>query len=128
MALAADHACADVMEVSMQMIVAVVKPNKVEAVKSALIELGVLGMTALESKGFAKQLGHNERYRGPKLDAGWVPKLTVFVCVKDTDREAVVQAIIAAAKTGSVGDGKVFTLPLSEVVRIRTGELNEAAL
>jgi len=112
----------------MQMIIAVVKPNKAEAVKSALIELGILGMTALESKGFAKQLGHNERYRGPKLEAGWVPKITLLVCVKDQDKQAAMKAIVGAAKTGNVGDGKVFSVPLTDVMRIRTGELNEAAL
>jgi len=112
----------------MQMIVAVVKPNKVEAVKAALLEIGVVGMTALESKGFAKQMGHNERYRGPKSEAGWVPKITLFICVKEKDREPAVKAIAAAAKTGNVGDGKVFSLAMSEALRIRTGELNDAAL
>jgi len=112
----------------MQMIVAIVKPNKAEAVKAAVISLGVLGMTALESKGFAKQMGHNERYRGPKMDVGWVPKVTLLAAVKESDKDAVLAAIIEAARTGGVGDGKVFVLPLSEVLRIRTGERDEAAL
>ena len=112
----------------MKMIVAIVKPNKVEVVKAAVIKLGVLGMTALEAKGFAKQLGHNERYRGPKSDAGWVPKALLLICVKESDERAVKAAILEAARTGAVGDGKVFTAALSEVLRIRTGELNEAAL
>ncbi len=112
----------------MQMIVAVVKPNRVEQVKAALVRLGILGMTAIESKGYAKQLGHNERYRGPKLDAGFVPKVCLFVCVKDAEKEAAMKAIAEAAHTGGVGDGKVFVLPASEVLRIRTGERDEAAL
>ncbi len=70
----------------MQMIVAVVKPNKAEAVKAAVVKLGVLGMTAVESKGFAKQMGHNERYRGPKMDVGWVPKVTLLAAVKEADK------------------------------------------
>jgi nitrogen regulatory protein PII len=112
----------------MQMIVAVVKPNKVEAVKAALVKLGILGMTAMESKGFARQLGHNERYRGPKMDAGFVPKVSLFVCVKDSEKDNAVTAIVESARTGGVGDGKIFVWPLPEVVRIRTGERNDAAL
>lgn len=112
----------------MQMIVAVVKPNKVEAVKVALVKMGILGMTAVESKGFARQLGHNERYRGPKMDAGFVPKITLFIAVKDAEKDGAVKAIAEAAHTGNVGDGKIFVLPMPEVVRIRTGERNEAAL
>jgi nitrogen regulatory protein PII len=110
------------------MIVAIVKPNKVEAVKSALVAMGILGMTAIESKGFARQLGHNERYRGPKMDAGFVPKLCLLVCVKDGDKDRAVKAISESAHTGGVGDGKIFVLPASEVLRIRTGDRDEAAL
>jgi nitrogen regulatory protein PII len=112
----------------MQMIMAVVKPNKVEAVKASLVKMGILGMTAVESKGFARQLGHNERYRGPKLDAGFVPKVTLFVCVKDAEKDNAVNAIVESARTGGVGDGKIFVCPLPEVIRIRTGERNEAAI
>ena len=112
----------------MQMIVAVVKPNKVDAVKGALVKLGILGMTAVESKGFAKQLGHSERYRGPKMDAGFVPKVTLFVAVKGDEKDKAVAAIVEAARTGGVGDGKIFVCPLSEVMRIRSGESGDAAL
>jgi nitrogen regulatory protein PII len=112
----------------MQLIIAIVKPNKVESVKAALVKLGVLGMTAIESKGFARQLGHSERYRGPKMDAGFVPKVSLFICVNDSDKDKAVNAIIEAARTGGVGDGKIFVWPMPEVIRIRTGERNEEAI
>ena len=112
----------------MQMIMAVVKPNKVEAVKTALIKLGILGMTAMESKGFARQLGHNERYRGPKLDAGFVPKVCLLICVKDSDKDKAVTPLWSRRWTGQVGDGKIFVWPLPEVIRIRTGERDESAI
>ena len=112
----------------MQLIEAVIKPNKLEAVKNALTKLGILGMTAFECKGFGRQLGHSERYRGPKMDAGFVPKVLIHVVVKDSDKDKVVKAIIEAAHTGNVGDGKVFVLPVGEATRIRTGETSESAL
>jgi len=112
----------------MQMIEAVIKPNKLEAVKNALTKLGILGMTAFECKGFGRQLGHSERYRGPKMDAGFVPKVLIQVVIKDADKDKVVKAIIEAAHTGNVGDGKVFVLPVGEATRIRTGETAENAL
>lgn len=112
----------------MHMIVAVIKPNKIEAVKTGLSQRGILGLTALECKGYAKQMGHNERYRGPKLDVGFVPKVMILVCVSDKDKDIATKIIIEKAQTGQVGDGKIFVLPASEVIRIRTGELNEAAL
>jgi|SRR2546421_12861738 nitrogen regulatory protein PII len=112
----------------MIMIDAVVKPNRLDAVKNALVEKGIVGATAIECKGFGKQLGHGERYRGPKLDAGFVPKVMLRVCVRDDDRETAVKAIIAAARTGEVGDGKIFVYPVSEVIRIRTGESGQTAV
>jgi len=112
----------------MQVVIAVLKPNKVEAVKRALVEKGIVGMTAAECKGYAKQMGHSEKYRGPKMDAGFVPKVMIFVAVSDTQKQTAVDTIIEKAKTGSVGDGKIFVVPLSEVIRVRTGELNEAAI
>jgi nitrogen regulatory protein PII len=112
----------------MHMIMAVIKPNKIEAVKAALVKLGILGMTAVESKGFARQLGHNERYRGPKIDAGFVPKVSVLVCVNDLDKSKAVNAIIESARTGQVGDGKIFVWPVPEVIRIRTGDRDESAI
>lgn len=112
----------------MLMIEAVVKPNKLDAVKSALVEKGIIGATACDCKGYGKQLGHGPRYRGPKLDAGFVPKVLIKVCVKEADKQTAVDAIVKAARTGEVGDGKIFVYPVTEVIRVRTGETNESAI
>ncbi len=112
----------------MQVVVAVIKPNKLEVVKRALTEKGIVGMTAAECKGYAKQMGHTEKYRGPKMDAGFVPKVMIFVVVTDAHKQTAIDTIVEKAKTGNVGDGKIFVLPISEALRIRTGELNEAAI
>ena len=112
----------------MQMIEAVIKPAKLDEVKAALTNLGIVGMTAVECKGFGKQLGHTERYRGAKLDVGFVPKVLLKLCVKSDDVDKAVSTITAAARTGAVGDGKIFVYPVEKVVRIRTEEMNEAAL
>ena len=112
----------------MQMIEAVIKPHKLDAVKSALASLGILGVTAVECKGFGRQMGHTERYRGAKLDVGFVPKILLKVCVKAQDAEKAVNAVVEAARTGEVGDGKIFVYPVASVLRIRTGEKDEAAL
>jgi nitrogen regulatory protein P-II 2 len=112
----------------MQMIEAVIKPQKLDAVKAALARLGILGVTALECKGFGRQMGHTERYRGAKLDVGFVPKVLLKICVKSADAEKAVAAIVEAARTGEVGDGKIFVYPVARVVRIRTGETDEQAL
>jgi nitrogen regulatory protein PII len=112
----------------MQMIEAVVKPHKLDAVKSALAKLGILGVTAIECKGFGRQMGHTERYRGAKMDVGFVPKVMLKLCVKSEDCERAIAAIVEAARTGEVGDGKIFVYPIQQVVRIRTGEANEQAL
>jgi nitrogen regulatory protein PII len=112
----------------MQMIEAVIKPHKVDAVKHALARLGILGVTAIECKGFGRQMGHTERYRGAKMDVGFVPKVLLKVCVKSEDVPRASAAIIEASRTGEVGDGKIFIFPIAEVIRIRTGEKNEQAL
>jgi nitrogen regulatory protein PII len=112
----------------MQMIEAVIKPHKIDAVKNALARLGILGVTAVECKGFGRQMGHTERYRGAKMDVGFVPKVLLKVCVKSEDVDKASAAIIEAARTGEVGDGKIFIHPVSQVIRIRTGETNEQAL
>jgi nitrogen regulatory protein PII len=115
-------------ESAMQMIEAVVKPSKLDAIKTALAALGILGVTAVECKGFGRQMGHTERYRGAKLDVGFVPKIMLKVCVKSEDVDKAITAIVENARTGQVGDGKIFVYPVSRVIRIRTGEADEAAL
>src|SRR3954464_14040224 len=112
----------------MQMIEAVVKPHKLDAVKQALARIGILGVTAVECKGFGRQMGHTERYRGAKMDVGFVPKVLLKICVKSDEAQKAVDAIAESARTGEVGDGKIFVYPITQVVRIRTGELNEQAL
>ena len=112
----------------MQMIETVIKPHRLDAVKDALAKLNILGVTAVECKGFGRQMGHTERYRGAKMDVGFVPKVLLKICVNDTDTDKAVNVIMEAARTGEVGDGKIFIYPISEVVRIRTGEKNEAAV
>lgn len=112
----------------MQMIEAVIKPHKLDAVKTALAKLGILGVTAVECKGFGRQMGHTERYRGAKMDVGFVPKVLLKICVKGSDSASAVKSIVEAARTGEVGDGKIFVYPIAEVVRIRTGEKDEQAL
>ena len=114
----------------MIMIEAVIKPNRLDAVKSALLEKGILGVTAVECKGFGKQRGHSERYRGPKLDAGFVPKVLLKVCVKPEEKDIAVKVILTAARTGAgeIGDGKIFVYPIAEVIRVRSGETGAAAV
>jgi nitrogen regulatory protein PII len=112
----------------MQMIEAVIKPHKIDAVKTALARLGILGVTAIECKGFGRQMGHTERYRGAKMDVGFVPKVMLKICVKSEDLDKAVNAIVEAARSGEVGDGKLFIYPVEKVIRIRTGETNEQAL
>ncbi len=112
----------------MQMIEAVIKPHKLDNVKLALSKLGILGVTAIECKGYGRQMGHTERYRGAKMDVGFVPKVLLKICCKSDDVHKAVDAIVEAARTGEVGDGKIFVYAISEVIRIRTGEKNESAL
>jgi nitrogen regulatory protein PII len=112
----------------MEMIEAVIQPQRLDAVKTALAALGILGVTAVECKGYGRQAGHTERYRGAKMDVGFVPKIMLQICVPDAEREKAVHAIVEAARTGQVGDGKIFIYPVSKVVRIRTGDVDEAAL
>jgi len=112
----------------MQMIEAVIKPIKLDAVKTALARLGILGVTAIECKGFGRQMGHTERYRGARMDVGFIPKVLLKICVASEDVEKALKVIVEAARTGEVGDGKIFVYPVAQVVRIRTGETNEQAL
>ena len=112
----------------MQMIECVIKPLALDRVKSSLAQMGVLGVTALECKGFGRQKGHTERYRGAKVDVGFVPKVMLKIAVRDEDLDKALDAIIREARSGKVGDGKIFVYPLSKVVRIRTGETDDEAL
>ena len=112
----------------MKLISAVIKPFKLEDVRQALAEAGVQGMTVTEVKGFGRQKGHTELYRGSEYTIDFLPKVKVELVVADPLVHKVVETIIAAAKTGSIGDGKVFVLPVEEAVRIRTGERGEDAI
>lgn len=112
----------------MQMIEAIVKPHKLDAVKQALARIGILGVTAVECKGFGRQMGHTERYRGAKMDVGFVPKVLLKICVKAEETQKAIDSILESARTGEVGDGKIFVYPVAQVYRIRTGETNEQAL
>ncbi|MFA7237223.1 MAG: P-II family nitrogen regulator [Phycisphaeraceae bacterium] len=112
----------------MQMIEAVVKPAKVDAVKSALSRLGILGVTAFEVKGFGRQKGHTERYRGARMDVGFVPKVMMKICVRSEDLDKALDAIISSARTGEIGDGKIFVYPIQKAIRVRTGETDNDAL
>jgi nitrogen regulatory protein P-II 1 len=112
----------------MKKIEAVIKPFKLDDVKEALPQLGVFGMTVTEVRGFGRQKGHTELYRGSEYTIDFLPKVKVEVVVGNEMVDKVVSAIASAAKTGSIGDGKVFVLPLGEAIRIRTGEKGETAI
>ena len=107
---------------------AIIKPFKLDEVKEALHELGVLGLTVTEVKGFGRQKGHTELYRGAEYVVDFLPKIKLEVVVDDETADPVVNAIIEAANTGRIGDGKIFILPLVEAIRIRTGERGSAAV
>ena len=112
----------------MKLMKCVIRPNALEKVKEALTGLGIVGMTVTEVKGFGRQKGHKELYRGAEYTMDFSPKLEVEVAVADEAAEQAVDAVRQAAQSGKIGDGKIFLLTVSEVVRIRTGETGEAAL
>lgn len=112
----------------MKMIEAIVKPFKLDEVKDALLEMGVQGMTVTEVKGFGRQKGHKETYRGQEYTIEFVPKVKIEVAVTDAQVPRVIETITRAAKTGSIWDGKIFVRDLTVAVRIRTGESGETAL
>ncbi len=112
----------------MKQITAVIKPFKLEEVREALADVGVSGLTVTEVKGFGRQKGHTELYRGAEYVVDFLPKVKVEVVVKDEDVDRVVESIVAAAKTGKIGDGKIFVTPVEQVIRIRTGETDESAI
>ena len=112
----------------MKKIEAVIKPFKLDDVKEALQELGVQGMTVLEAKGYGRQKGHTELYRGAEYVVDFLPKIKLEVAVADDQLDRVLEAIQASARTGKIGDGKIFVSALDQVIRIRTGELDNDAL
>ncbi len=112
----------------MKKIEAIIKPFKMEDVKEALAEVGVEGMTVTEVKGFGRQKGHTEIYRGSEYTVDFLPKVKVEIVVADEMKAKTVDAIVKAAKTGKIGDGKVFVVPIEDAVRIRTDERGEAAV
>jgi nitrogen regulatory protein P-II 1 len=112
----------------MKKIEAVIKPFKLDEVKEALQEVGLQGITVMEAKGFGRQKGHSEQHRGPEYVVDFLPKMKIEVVCEDSVVERAVEAIISAAKTGRIGDGKIFISTIEEVIRIRTGETAEAAI
>jgi nitrogen regulatory protein PII len=112
----------------MKFLTAIIKPFKLEEVKAALAEVGVEGMTVTEVKGFGRQKGHTEIYRGSEYTVDFLPKVKIEIAVSDEQAGKAIDAIVNAAKTGKIGDGKVFVVSLDEVIRIRTGERGEAAI
>ena len=112
----------------MKLITAIIKPFKLDDVRAALSEIGVSGMTVTEVKGFGRQRGHTELYRGAEYVVDFVPKTRIEVAVKNDLVEQVLEAIVGASKTGKVGDGKIFVTDILRVLRIRTGESDNAAL
>jgi nitrogen regulatory protein P-II 1 len=112
----------------MKKVEAIIKPFKLEDVKEALAEVGIEGMTVTEVKGFGRQKGHTEIYRGSEYTVDFLPKIKLELVVPDSRAEAAVEAIVKSAQTGKIGDGKIFVLPVEQAVRIRTNERAEAAV
>ena len=112
----------------MKLITAVIKPFKLEEVREALAECGVTGLTVTEVKGFGRQKGHTELYRGAEYVVDFLPKVKIEVVVRTEDVDRCVDAIVGAARTGKIGDGKIFVTAVERVVRIRTGDLDDAAV
>ena len=112
----------------MKMVTAIIKPFKLDEVREALSVIGVQGITVTEVKGFGRQKGHTELYRGAEYVVDFLPKVKVEVVVADHEVETAIEAIVKAARTGKIGDGKIFVMAVEQVVRIRTGETGEAAV
>ena len=106
----------------MKLVTAIIKPFKLDDVKDALQGVGITGMTVSEARGFGRQRGHTEVYRGTEYTVDLVPKVRIEILVNDGSEKAVIDAIVKAASTGSIGDGKVWTTPVDQVIRVRTGE------
>lgn len=112
----------------MKLITAIIKPFKLDDVREALYDIGITGITMTEVKGFGRQKGHTELYRGAEYVVDFLPKVKLEIVVADKDCEAVIDVIIKSANTGKIGDGKIFVQTLDEVIRIRTGEMGESAV
>jgi nitrogen regulatory protein P-II 2 len=112
----------------MKLITAIIKPFRMDDVRAALSDIGVQGITATEVKGFGRQKGHTELYRGAEYVVDFLPKLKLEIAVADDAVEPIIEAIIKAASTGKIGDGKIFVTPLEQAIRIRTGETGEGAI
>jgi len=112
----------------MKKIEAIIKPFKIEEVKDALAEAGITGMTVSEVKGYGRQAGHTELYRGAEYVVDFIPKIKIEVVVNEKDVDSVVEKIVSAARTGKIGDGKIFITDIEKVIRIRTGEEDEEAV
>jgi nitrogen regulatory protein P-II 1 len=112
----------------MKLVTAIIKPFKLDEVREALSEMGVTGLTVTEVKGFGRQKGHTEMYRGAEYVVDFLPKIKIELVVTTPDLERVIEAIIKSAKTGKIGDGKIFVTPIEQTIRIRTGETNDSAI
>jgi nitrogen regulatory protein P-II 2 len=112
----------------MKLVTAIIKPFKLDDVREALADIGVSGITVIEVKGFGRQKGHTELYRGAEYVVDFLPKIKVEIAVDDTLVDKVIEAVSAAARTGKIGDGKIFVFDLDQVIRIRTGETGPEAL
>ncbi|MYS19211.1 nitrogen regulatory protein P-II family [Streptomyces sp. DvalAA-14] len=112
----------------MKLVTAVIKPHKLDDVKTALHEMGVQGLTVTEASGYGRQRGHTEVYRGAEYRVDLVPKARIEVLVEDADADTVIDTVVAAARTGKIGDGKVWSVPVDTAVRVRTGERGPDAL
>ncbi|CAG0967092.1 MAG: P-II family nitrogen regulator [Rhodocyclales bacterium] len=112
----------------MKKIEAIIKPFKLDEVREALSEVGVTGLTVTEVKGFGRQKGHTELYRGAEYVVDFLPKIKIELVIADSAVEQAIEAIIKAARTGKIGDGKIFVTPVEQIVRIRTGETDESAI
>ncbi|MCW0205838.1 P-II family nitrogen regulator [Achromobacter seleniivolatilans] len=112
----------------MKQVTAIIKPFKLDEVREALAEVGVSGLTVTEVKGFGRQKGHTELYRGAEYVVDFLPKIRVEVVLPDNQVEAAIEAVVKAARTGKIGDGKIFVTPVEQAIRIRTGESDEEAL
>ena len=112
----------------MKLVAAIIKPFKLDDVREALSDIGVTGITVIEVKGFGRQKGHTELYRGAEYVVDFLPKIKIEIAVDDDKVDSVVEAVTGAAQTGKIGDGKIFVYPLEQVIRIRTGESGPDAL